>query len=193
MMHGFSEFVARRKAWQVFLLLVLPMFISQFLILSNMPSHSSMSQPPSMETFDALFTQTMLMSFLMMILLLGWLLSIGFAANRRVKQELRQKTRLAIGCAIYAASYIGLASFLWPSPGSFSSEPGSMGLIVPLHLLAMVAMFYVLAFAAKNVIMAERQAAISFFDYSGPFFLMWFFPVGVWLVQPRVNRLVAHH
>lgn len=190
-MNGFSEFVARRKAWQVFLLLVLPMFASQFYLLSNMPSPTSTPQPPSMEEFEALFRQTMLMSFLMVVLLLAWLLSIGFAANRRIEQNLRQNTRLAIGCAIYAASYIALAQFIFPGPGSLSSGGVSMGLVVPLHLLAMVAIFYVLAFAAKNIIMAERQAAVSFFDYSGPFFLMWFFPLGVWFVQPRINRLVA--
>ena len=191
-MTGFTEFVARLKAWQVFILLVLPMLAFQFYFMSNMPSPTSSSQP-SMEEFEALFRQTMLMSLLMVVLLLTWLLSIGFAANRRVERNLRLKTRLAIGCGLYAASYIALAQFIFPRPGSSSSEAVSMGLVVPLHLLAMIAIFYVLAFAARNIIMAERQSAVSFFDYSGPFFLMWFSPIGVWFVQPRVNRLVAGH
>jgi len=66
-----------------------------------------------------------------------------------------------------------------------------MGLTAPLHLLAMFSIFYVMAFAARNLIMAERQSPVTFYDYSGPFFLLWFFPVGVWIVQPRVNRLVS--
>ena len=192
-MNGFTEFVARLRAWQVFILLVLPMFLSQFYMMSNMPSPSSSPQPPSMEEFEALFRQTMLMTLVMVVLLLGWLLSIGFAANRRVERNIRLNTRVAIGCAIYAASYIALAQFIFPGPGTNSSGEVSMGIIVPLHLLAMFAIFYVLAFAARNVIMAERQSKVSFFDYSGPFFLMWFFPIGVWFVQPRVNRLVAGH
>jgi len=144
-----------------------------------------------MEEFEALFRQTMLMTLLMVVLLLTWLLSIALAANRRVTENLRLNTRLAIGFALYAASYIALAQFILPLPGSNSQGAVSMGLIVPLHLLAMIAIFYVLAFAARNIIMAERQSTVSFFDYSGPFFLMWFFPIGVWFVQPRVNRLVA--
>jgi hypothetical protein len=192
-MSGFTEFVARLKAWQVFIVLVLPMFASQFYLMSNMPYHTSAPPPPSMEEFEALYKQTMLMSLLMMSLLLGWLLSIGFAANRRVEQSIRLDTRLAVGCAIYAASYIALAQVIFPGLGPGSSDGVSFGLIIPLHLSAMFGIFYVLAFAARNIIMAERQSKVSFFDYSGPFFLMWFFPIGVWFVQPRVNRLIAGH
>ena len=190
-MNGITEFVARLKAWQVFVLLVLPMFASQFYLMSNMPSPASSPQPPSFEDLDALFKQIMLMSLLMVVLLLAWLLSIGFAANRRVEQNLRLNTRLAVGSAVFAAGYTALAPFIWPGPGDLSSGEGSMALVFPLHILAMIALFYVLAFAARNIIMAERQSPVSFFDYSGPFFLMWFFPIGVWFVQPRVNRIVA--
>ena len=187
----FTEFVARLKAWQVFVILVLPMFASQFYLMSKMPSLASSPQPPSIDEFESLIRQTMLMTLLMVVLLLGWLLSIGFATNRRVEQNLRLSTRLVVGCAVYAVSYIALAQFIWLSPSTFSSGEESMALVIPFHLLAMVAMFYVLAFAARNIIMAERQSSVSFFDYSGPFFLMWFFPIGVWFVQPRVNRLVS--
>lgn len=145
-MNGFTEFVARLKAWQVFIFLMLPMFASQFYLMSNMPSHTSAPQPPSIEEFEALFKQAMLMSLLMVVLLLGWLLSIGFAANRRVEQNIRLNTRLAVGCAIYAASYIALAQFIFPGPGSSSSDGVWMGLIIPLHLLSMFGIFYVLAF-----------------------------------------------
>jgi hypothetical protein len=30
---------------------------------------------------------------------------------------------------------------------------------------------------------------VSFYDFSGPFFLLWFFPIGIWIIQPRINRL----
>lgn len=79
-----------------------------------------------------------------------------------------------------------------PSLPLYIASGGSLpGILVVMHLLATIAVLYVLGFSAKNLIMAEKQAAISFFDYAGPFFLMWFFPIGVWFVQPRVNRLVA--
>ena len=190
-MDDFTEFVARLKAWKIFIPLVLPMLATQFLLMSGMPSSASLQQPPSIEEFEALLKQTMLMSLLMVVLLLVWLLSISFAANRRVTKDLRPNTRLAGACAVYAPGYIALAPYIWPVPGDSSSGGESMAIVIPFHLLAMLALFYVLAFAARNMTMAERQSAVSFFDYAGAFFLMWFFPIGVWFIQPRVNRLVS--
>jgi hypothetical protein len=71
------------------------------------------------------------------------------------------------------------------------SSPGLLGLILPLHLFAMVCMFYLSYFVAKSLVLAETSKPASFSDYAGPFFLLWFCPVGIWIVQPRVNRLYS--
>jgi uncharacterized RDD family membrane protein YckC len=42
---------------------------------------------------------------------------------------------------------------------------------------------------SKNLVLAETSKPASFYDYAGPFFLIWFFPIGVWFTQPRINRL----
>jgi hypothetical protein len=28
-------------------------------------------------------------------------------------------------------------------------------------------------------------------DYIGEFFLFWFFPIGIWFIQPRINNIVS--
>ena len=136
------------------------------------------------------------MALLTWFALLVWLLSICFVANARVSPKLRRSKKLAVFCAFYAALYTGLSPFVFQNPElllSFGSAARLIGsLFLSAYLLALVAFFYVLVFTAKNLIMAERQSDVSFFDYSGPFFLMWFFPIGVWFVQPRVNQLVAN-
>jgi hypothetical protein len=53
----------------------------------------------------------------------------------------------------------------------------------------MFCLFYCLRFVAKTLTLAETGKPASFYDYAGPFFLLWFYPVGIWIVQPRVNRL----
>lgn len=68
-----------------------------------------------------------------------------------------------------------------------------MAIIFPLHLLAMFCMFYSLYFIAKNLVMAEKNEIIEFYDFSGPFFLIWFFPIGIWFIQPRINALYEKH
>jgi len=44
-------------------------------------------------------------------------------------------------------------------------------------------------FVSKSLVLAETGRPAVFYDYAGPFFLVWFFPIGVWIVQPRINRL----
>jgi uncharacterized RDD family membrane protein YckC len=53
----------------------------------------------------------------------------------------------------------------------------------------MFCMFYDVYFVSKNLVLAETSKSASFYDYARPFFLIWFFPVGVWFIQPRINRL----
>lgn len=88
--------------------------------------------------------------------------------------------RLAL---IYPAVYL-IAFFLFVSQRS-----GMPALVIPFHLFAMFCMFYDLYFVSKSLVIAETGHAASFYDFSGPFFLLWFFPIGVWIIQPRVNRL----
>jgi len=46
-------------------------------------------------------------------------------------------------------------------------------------------------FASKSLVMVETGRRAKFYDYAGPFFLMWFFPIGIWFIQPRINRLYS--
>jgi hypothetical protein len=61
--------------------------------------------------------------------------------------------------------------------------------IFPLHLTSMVGMFYGLWFTAKQFTTYQHGRDVSFLEYSGPFFLFWFSPIGVWFLQPKVNQL----
>ena len=62
--------------------------------------------------------------------------------------------------------------------------------VMPMHIAAMISTFYAMIFAAKTLKSAElkREAKIS--DYLGDFFLVWFFPIGIWILQPRIHKLI---
>ena len=44
-------------------------------------------------------------------------------------------------------------------------------------------------FVSKSVAEAERGKRVSFEQYVGLFFLLCLFPVGIWVIQPKINRL----
>lgn len=65
-----------------------------------------------------------------------------------------------------------------------------VGLIVLLHLFSMVGIFLGMGFAARTLKSVELGRLAKFEDYSGEFFLIWFSVVGIWVLQPRLNKLI---
>lgn len=63
-------------------------------------------------------------------------------------------------------------------------------LVFFLHLLSIFAIIYTMYFTAKTITSVEMKKETHFSDYIGDFFLIWFFPVGIWFLQPRINRLL---
>jgi hypothetical protein len=74
-------------------------------------------------------------------------------------------------------------------PFFLNPNPSMIAVILPLHFFAMFCLFYDLYFVSKNLVMVETGKRVTFYDYAGPFFLIWFFPIGIWFIQPRINRL----
>lgn len=58
-----------------------------------------------------------------------------------------------------------------------------------MHLFSMFCLFYCLYFVAKTIKTAELQKETSFGDFAGEFFLIWFYPIGIWFIQPKINRI----
>jgi hypothetical protein len=110
---------------------------------------------------------------------------MGLFFDSLVEPGLRMQTQFFRFSLVYPVVYVPIF-FLVVIP-----DTGFPGWVVPLHLACMVCLFYFLYFASKNLVLAETRKPVSFYEYAGPFFLLWFFPVGVWFIQPKVNRLFA--
>jgi bacteriorhodopsin len=59
-----------------------------------------------------------------------------------------------------------------------------------IHLFSMFCIFYVLYFAAKTFKTVELQREVRFSEFAGEFFMLWIFPIGVWILQPKINKMV---
>jgi len=62
-------------------------------------------------------------------------------------------------------------------------------IIVPLHVFAMYCMFYTIWFIAKCIATIENNKVVEFDNYAGNFFLLWFFPIGIWWIHPKVRKI----
>ncbi|GLB52465.1 hypothetical protein NBRC110019_15050 [Neptunitalea chrysea] len=61
-------------------------------------------------------------------------------------------------------------------------------IIFPLHFFSLFCMFYTIYFVAKTIKTVELQREVRFSDFAGEFFMVWFFPIGVWILQPKINK-----
>jgi hypothetical protein len=173
-MNRITDFFLRARSWEIFLLLFGLMSVSPILIFSSTIGETGKVSP--------LFFGLMV---LFAICLNAWFWAVGSFLNTIVRPTLRPGVRLFRFAVIYPIVYIAVFSFFFPP------QPAVFAVIFPLHLLAMFCMFYLLNFVSKNLALAETGRDVTFYDYAGPFFLLWFFPIGVWTVQPRINRLYA--
>jgi hypothetical protein len=65
----------------------------------------------------------------------------------------------------------------------------SFGVYVLSNLFSTFCFFYCVYFNAKSLKSVELQRPVTFSDYAGEFFLICLSPIGVWIIQPRINEM----
>ncbi|WP_373551080.1 hypothetical protein [Haliscomenobacter sp.] len=64
-----------------------------------------------------------------------------------------------------------------------------LALLLPEASISFI--FYCIYHVAKTIKTVELQRKVTFSDFIAEFFLVWFFPIGVWILQPTINKLAA--
>jgi hypothetical protein len=181
-MKAIEAFFLRAKHWQIFAL-----FMGLFVV-GNIVELMTIAQSdwPTGRMGTASIVVNGGVMALFAVCFLAWFWTMGSFLHAISRQPQRLKLTFFKFAVIYPVLYIPLAA-----PFFLSSDPSMVAIILPLHFLAMFCLFYDLYFVAKHLVIAETGKSVTFYDYAGPFFLIWFFPVGIWFVQPRLNRLYA--
>jgi len=174
----------RAKHWQIFALLVGVGFVGDVVLIVS--SISATARSP--QDFGKIGLPFGFVMALFMFFFLGWFWSMGSFLSSIVQPSLRLKMGFFRFALVYPGLYIFVFMALFQSS---TTNPALLAIIFPFHFFAMFCIFYDLYFVSKSLVLAETSKPLSFYDYAGPFFLMWFFPIGVWFTQPRINRLYA--
>ena len=177
-MNAITSFFLRAKHWQLFLLIFGTYCVGEFWAMKSI-----VTAQPAVRTggFGLLFWVFMALfgfSFL------SWFWAMGWFLSSIVRSDLKMKLGFFRFALIYPIFY---AFFFFKFV--LSAHPVQAFVIAPLHLVAIFCLVYILYFDSKSLALAERNESVSFYDYVGPFFLLWFFPIGIWIIQPKINRL----
>lgn len=168
------KFFKSLKNWQLFLIFISPVL---------MPSLMQHSSNPML-----IF---MVVWICWMAIFILWMQSIGLGSNEKLSNELKRKTIFFKIAAVVPIAY-GVLLLASGFPQELSPNSAPPFWLIPLHLFSMFCMFYMLWFSSKQLGTLKQGNKTTFMDYAGIFFLTWFFPIGVWFVQPLVNKLLVN-
>jgi hypothetical protein len=151
----------------------------------------------------------------------GWLCSVAIGLHEKKRVDLKLKTTkfkifflFSLG---YMAFFMVLMGYFWSFANTMTANQISqenidatvnaletvqpehitaymkfIPLLFLLHFAAMFGIFYTMYFTTKTIKTAETQLEIlRFSDFAGEFFLIWIFPIGIWIIQPKINQIAA--
>jgi hypothetical protein len=130
-----------------------------------------------------------------------WFWAIAIGLQNKVPPTVKMKVKKFKFCFFFPLVYMSVFAFggfiLFYQHFRGNSLPNLewlhsiFGLIFLLHITAMLCMLYVPYFAAKTFKTVELQQEVGFSEhFSGEFVMLLFYPVGVWMIQPKINEMM---
>jgi uncharacterized membrane protein len=187
------------KHWQLFTLMfgipILLQIVTMISMFANIDSNGN-PDPTGMLNMMKIFPIIML---LYVGLFFCWFWSIGIGLQKYLPTDINMKTKkfkifffIPLIYILFFLSIIG-TTFYGISSGN-NAVGGIVGkmlfIVIPMHLFSMFCMFYLLYFVSKTIKTTELERNVTFSDFIGEFFMIWFFPIGIWFIQPRLNKIV---
>lgn len=198
-----TERFLKAKHWQLFLLTFGIPMIFQFIMMGAMLTNFGSSTRPDPSFMVNYFRLFPILMIIFMGVFFGWFWAIAIGLQKKVPKGVKMKTKKFKIFFFIPMTYILLISLGIGTAMSGLTERievgdqpdvgligGLMGIIFPLHLFSMFCIFYSLYFVAKTFKTVELQRETTFSDFAGEFFMIWFYPIGVWIIQPKVNKMV---
>ncbi|MBK7131113.1 MAG: hypothetical protein IPM74_11115 [Crocinitomicaceae bacterium] len=195
-----TTFFLKAKHWQLFILLLGIPLIFQVVMMVSFFSEVSHHVPGKPISLFKYFKYFPIFMTIFTAVFFGWFWSVAIGLQKKIPQQIKMNVlRFKIFFfipLIYMIIFLLLISNLFNEvmtharSSGLAQAGGLVALILPLHLLSMFGIFHSLFFLAKTLKTAELQREVKFEDFASEFFLLWFYPIGVWIVQPKINKLV---
>jgi len=160
------RFLLTAKHWQVFFILIFGLFLNNFSIEGN----------------PTLTTTLNIVGYLTYFL---WPMLVGHGLQEYLPRKVTlSETFFLINGFICLTAILGI---LIISDGQGMSFSGIEAL--PMFYV-FYAFLYYLSFPGRTLKSIENKRLANFGEYIGDFFLVVFLPVGIWFLQPRINKVV---
>lgn len=190
----------KAKHWQLFLLMVAIPVVLQFVLMGKMFSDFTFQSHPDPIIMFGYMKFIPVIGILCIAVLFGWFWSVAVGLQNKVPVSVTMKVKkfklFFTFPLIYMVVFLTFFSVIMSSLSANNPEPGEglifglFAVVVPLHLFAIFCFLYTFYFVAKTFKTVELQREVTFGDFAGEFFLLWFYPIGVWVLQPKINKMI---
>ena len=178
-------FLLRLKHWQAFLLLFVLPFVLQYGLRALLAAIA----------VDPGWLLTLVLDALPSVAYVLWLWRVGLFLFRRLPAAGNSSRAYfhmsAVYILLYTLLFIYTMGLVKESVLDGNFPYGMLLLLAPMHLLATFCILYMVYFAAKALVRAERQRDVRFGEFSGAYFLFMFLPLGIWFLQPRLHKFAT--
>ena len=136
------------------------------------------------------------MMIVFIIGIFGWIWAISTQLHKQLPTEVKLniqgfKMIFSVPIAYTVALTVWMIyQFYFRFPEGSSNIASVIGIIAVVHFASMVCILLGLRFAAQTLRSVELGRLAKFSEYATEFLLIWFSPIGFWILQPRLNRLV---
>lgn len=166
-----GRFVLRAKAWQVFVIVVGLYSSGEFCSIAT-----SVRGPGAPWNYALMVLGVVCFDGVVV-----WLWLLGSCLAKLVPIDEQRVVR--------SLSIAGIIFICYSIISVFVRGPREVIVIVVFALIALVCFLYMVDFAAASLLAAEGRKTPAFREYAKPFFLLLAFPLGIWFIQPRLNRV----
>ena len=192
----------KAKHWQLFLLTFgIPLLFQIVLMITMFANIGSGNNPDVSFMFNYMMFFPIIM-ILLMATQFGWFWSMAIGLQIKVPENVKMKVKkfkifffIPLIYLILISLFIGVTTTGMMESGKAPSIAVLISLvliIIPLHLFSMFCIFYSLYFVAKTYKTVELQRQVIFSDFAGEFFMIWFYPIGIWIIQPKINKIIEN-
>ncbi len=160
-----------------------------------------------LEMFYSMFAMLPIIAGIPIIVMTIWLIAVGTGLQEYQPEKLRKNTTIFVlmnfigaGLSFYLVfKIINFTTYFFNNLlyqinsadlESFSPNLSELTTIPIFALVTLLVYMYLYYFTAKTIKIAETKKDLSFGDVIGEFFLIIFYPIGIWVLQPRINQVV---
>jgi len=179
------KILLRLKHWQLFVLAILWVVVP-FTFLLTLWRNAAAS-------WVLMFIMLLFPVCLYVCFYLIWFYTLAVNAHKKLPETVKMNlTRFKIIFFIPVGFFVFMGFWLFGFTGFLDIDLLEAGVSIlegVFPLISISCFVYCLYFNAKSFRAAELQRPVTFSDFAGEFFLIGLFPLGVWFIQPRINRM----